>query len=248
MGGSTSTIPPPNSIGIGLSVITTKINSKDKGEECITTSYAKLEENDEEEKDDMNDKIDRDNKNKTNCMNMSESMMVTDKDHGVIKNMSQFLLSQFRPQKECVNPHNDSCAICLDDFCAKEELRLLPCNHGFHIKCIDPWLSKSSELCPMCKQSIFINSDNSTSYGCCPSILKICCIPTSQQQNQNDDDDNDEAQQEQEDDDSNIDDDEDVDNNGSNNDIESDIIVLRSSVESDSDDNSQSPHHHDQDS
>jgi len=49
--------------------------------------------------------------------------------------------------------HNDSCAICLDEFQAEEPIALLPCCHGFHRHCLDPWLDRSA-LCPICKQSI----------------------------------------------------------------------------------------------
>lgn len=49
--------------------------------------------------------------------------------------------------------HNDSCAICLNDFNPNEQIKILPCNHGFHAICLDPWL-KCSDLCPICKSSI----------------------------------------------------------------------------------------------
>lgn len=49
---------------------------------------------------------------------------------------------------------NDSCAICLDDFQDQQEIKLLPCQHGFHINCIDPWINDRSDLCPICKRSI----------------------------------------------------------------------------------------------
>lgn len=49
--------------------------------------------------------------------------------------------------------HNDSCAICLDEFNMDEPIALLPCCHGFHRRCLDPWLDRSA-LCPICKQSI----------------------------------------------------------------------------------------------
>ncbi|CAG8435600.1 3700_t:CDS:2 [Ambispora gerdemannii] len=44
-----------------------------------------------------------------------------------------------------------TCPICLGDFEAGEELRVLPCHHQYHTSCIDPWLLDISPLCPMCK-------------------------------------------------------------------------------------------------
>jgi E3 ubiquitin-protein ligase RNF13 len=53
--------------------------------------------------------------------------------------------------------HNSSCVICLDDFEPSERIKALPCRHGFHIICIDPWLERS-ELCPVCKTSIRVKA------------------------------------------------------------------------------------------
>lgn len=44
------------------------------------------------------------------------------------------------------------CAICLAEFAAGEEIRVLPhCGHGFHVACIDTWLL-SHASCPSCRQ------------------------------------------------------------------------------------------------
>ncbi|KAJ7956975.1 RING-H2 finger protein [Quillaja saponaria] len=46
------------------------------------------------------------------------------------------------------------CAICLSEFSNGERVRLLPkCNHGFHVRCIDKWLSSHSS-CPKCRQCL----------------------------------------------------------------------------------------------
>ncbi|GJN30168.1 hypothetical protein PR202_gb18454 [Eleusine coracana subsp. coracana] len=43
------------------------------------------------------------------------------------------------------------CAICLSEFEAKEEVRVLPpCGHGFHVACVDTWLRAHSS-CPSCR-------------------------------------------------------------------------------------------------
>ncbi|XP_057776307.1 RING-H2 finger protein ATL80-like [Salvia miltiorrhiza] len=44
------------------------------------------------------------------------------------------------------------CAICLAEFAAGDEVRVLPqCGHGFHVGCVDTWLA-SHASCPSCRQ------------------------------------------------------------------------------------------------
>lgn len=46
-------------------------------------------------------------------------------------------------------PGEFNCSICLEDFIDSEEIRLLPCDHKFHPKCVDPWLHSVSGTCPI---------------------------------------------------------------------------------------------------
>lgn len=55
--------------------------------------------------------------------------------------------------------NNDVCVICLERFCDGDRLRVLPCNHLFHMGCIDKWLSGTysdqecfTSGCPTCKK------------------------------------------------------------------------------------------------
>ncbi|OCF42714.1 hypothetical protein I317_03445 [Kwoniella heveanensis CBS 569] len=46
------------------------------------------------------------------------------------------------------------CPICLVDFEAGDDLRVLPCEreHVYHQSCIDPWLLQVSSSCPLCRK------------------------------------------------------------------------------------------------
>ncbi|XP_030074015.1 E3 ubiquitin-protein ligase ZNRF3 [Microcaecilia unicolor] len=45
------------------------------------------------------------------------------------------------------------CAICLEKYIDGEELRVIPCTHRFHKKCVDPWLLQQ-HTCPHCRHNI----------------------------------------------------------------------------------------------
>jgi len=234
-GVSSNKLPAMEStIGIGLSIASKTRSTKGELTEGILTSYAKLEEKAHgEEQDDalkeekQTEQLKQDETGCNKKILMEQDALCCGNEKAMKKKesgnhkltsslfagkhfpmMSRFLLNPFRAkQEEYTAPHNDSCAICLDDFQMNEQLRLLPCKHGFHIHCIDPWLSKSSELCPMCKQSIFMSTHNeddqdeeeaaAENHGCLHSLSKICCISqraaSNNQQQQNDENDSNEA-------------------------------------------------------
>ena len=68
-----------------------------------------------------------------------------------LKAASLYLFKPFRDKKPQSTPHNESCAICLDDFQVDEELRLLPCKHAFHVCCLgDSCGSSDGTICIHC--------------------------------------------------------------------------------------------------
>jgi len=69
-------------------------------------------------------------------------------------------------KKEIINAicasHGDStsqsCAICSEDYATGDPLRVLGCNHRFHIECVDKWLLACDfsrpPACPFCNSEI----------------------------------------------------------------------------------------------
>jgi len=46
-----------------------------------------------------------------------------------------------------------TCAICLSDYEADEDIKTIPCMHFYHQACIDEWMARSC-VCPICKSTI----------------------------------------------------------------------------------------------
>ena len=46
------------------------------------------------------------------------------------------------------------CGICMDSFNENEKIKRLPCEHIFHIDCMNQWL-QTKKTCPFCDQAIF---------------------------------------------------------------------------------------------
>lgn len=66
---------------------------------------------------------------------------------------------------ETTTNSDDVCVICLEPFKEGDRLRALPCDHSFHVGCIDRWLSGSHSYnecftagCPTCKKRPTLSS------------------------------------------------------------------------------------------
>ena len=54
-------------------------------------------------------------------------------------------------QKGLALPHELACCICLQDYQDGDDIRKLPCEHGFHCECVDRWLTETVNTCPLCR-------------------------------------------------------------------------------------------------
>lgn len=53
---------------------------------------------------------------------------------------------------------NNRCVVCLVDFEEKQLVRVLPCLHEYHTRCIDKWL-KSNRTCPICRAEVNVHPE-----------------------------------------------------------------------------------------
>ncbi|CAG9537511.1 unnamed protein product [Cercopithifilaria johnstoni] len=83
--------------------------------------------------------------------------------HLAKKRLSKRNLKKLPVKKFKKGDGEESCAICIDDFVDGEKLRILPCNHAYHCKCIDPWLTKVRKVCPICKRKVLSSGESHSS-------------------------------------------------------------------------------------
>ena len=62
---------------------------------------------------------------------------------------TDFLTSLPLVSVEEANLLEELCAICMEAYQTSEKAKQLPCNHLFHVNCIDNWLSNASPNCPL---------------------------------------------------------------------------------------------------
>ncbi|GAV73900.1 zf-RING_2 domain-containing protein [Cephalotus follicularis] len=48
----------------------------------------------------------------------------------------------------------EQCYICLAEYEDGEKIRVLPCNHEYHMSCVDKWLKEIHGVCPLCRGDV----------------------------------------------------------------------------------------------
>lgn len=79
------------------------------------------------------------------------------------KRLSKSNLKKIPTKKYKKGDREETCAICLEDFVEGEKLRILPCRHAYHCKCVDPWLTRNRKVCPVCKRKVGPNNGGDSS-------------------------------------------------------------------------------------
>ena len=63
-------------------------------------------------------------------------------------------------EEEHNNSSSTNCIICCEDYVTGDALRVLPCQHKYHVECIDKWFLSSTDYsrpaaCPLCNAELF---------------------------------------------------------------------------------------------
>ena len=59
-------------------------------------------------------------------------------------------LLEFGKNSSSLKQGDLECSICLSAYTDGENIRQLGCSHNFHCSCLDPWLVKHQNRCPLC--------------------------------------------------------------------------------------------------
>ncbi|KAF7806481.1 RING-H2 finger protein ATL65 [Senna tora] len=56
----------------------------------------------------------------------------------------------------------EQCYICLAEYEEGDKIRVLPCNHEYHMSCVDKWLKEIHGVCPLCRGNVCGESNESS--------------------------------------------------------------------------------------
>jgi hypothetical protein len=66
--------------------------------------------------------------------------------------------------------YDSMCIFCQDEYAAQDEVRVLPCKHGFHKTCVDEWLLANNS-CPLCKVAVAPDEDEAEAKPPAPGLF-----------------------------------------------------------------------------
>ncbi|KAJ2925561.1 hypothetical protein H1R20_g11535, partial [Candolleomyces eurysporus] len=76
-----------------------------------------------------------------------------DIDKSGLETIKPALLSSYEKQGRVASSCTERCLICLDDYDAEDDVRVMSCRHAFHQGCVDKWLQTGRNNCPACRST-----------------------------------------------------------------------------------------------
>lgn len=73
-------------------------------------------------------------------------------DHYYVLTKDEFQKIPYRKTRG--SEYEQHCSICLNNYVRNQRLRVLPCEHVYHTKCIERWLTKMCTKCPLCRHDL----------------------------------------------------------------------------------------------
>ena len=88
--------------------------------------------------------------------NINEFLETSEKQGGLNKKL------QKKIKKQKIGKSTRKCIFCMEAFQKEDIIKILPCRHYFHNKCLKPWFNRDHS-CPTCRFDLksFLEEDES---------------------------------------------------------------------------------------
>jgi hypothetical protein len=99
----------------------------------------------------------RERENYEQLLDLAEKLSDPDRFNEV--NIEQFLSYRYKMKSttEALLSKQTACVICMSHFKNAQHIRVLPCQHEYHSKCIARWFKMNSS-CPICRRDNFLST------------------------------------------------------------------------------------------
>lgn len=117
-------------------------------------------------------------------LNLAERLgEASTKPKGLMKHdISQLVLYRYAKETTTTveNKEDQSapiCVVCYCEFESRQRVRVLPCSHEFHAKCVDKWL-KNNRTCPVCRADVLdaLQKRRNANAGARPAACTACTL------------------------------------------------------------------------
>lgn len=136
---------------------------------CCCTNISTCKKNSTRNIDNTNNTNNTNNANNTNNdEEINEEIIENSIKYNIIQKLHQYSLLIFSKNYDKF----EECSICYETF-QDTNIRILPCFHKFHVKCIDTWLLEENKLtCPLCTNPIDMENTSNFIQECEKDLCK----------------------------------------------------------------------------